>query len=266
MKELKPATIKSMLKDAEKRYPKESCGVIIITPSGKEQYIAIDNLSTDPTEEFRMCPDGFIAASDKGDVIGIVHSHPDETTQPSAHDIAVMSRNREVELIVDPESNPIPWHIVSWPEGDYRVVIPEVPTSLLGRPFVHGVWDCWATCEAYYNKYHNIEFKQYPRKDCWWEEKETVSFYEDFHEEAGFYQVDTLQPGDMIVMQVGRSYHPNHAGIYLGEVSEFEGQKLHGNTLMLHHMYGKKSEVIVYGGQWQQRTRLILRHKGVKNV
>jgi proteasome lid subunit RPN8/RPN11 len=266
-KKLKAATIKQIMRDAEHRYPREACGVIVIDRiDGHEHYLPCKNLSTDPTEEFVLCPDSFAEAEACGDVVGIVHSHPDATTRPSAHDIAVMSRNREVELIVDPDSKPIPWHIVSWPEGDYRQVIPEVSESLLGKPFVHGVWDCWATCESYYRKYHGIEFPKYVRKDRWWEEKETTSFYEEFHEEAGFYRVDDLKPGDMIVMQIGRSYHPNHAGIYLGEMSEFEGQKLFGKTLMLHHMYGKNSEVIVYGGQWHQRTRMILRHKEVRNV
>lgn len=266
-KKLKAKTIKAILKDAEKRYPKEACGVVIYNSDTKsESYVPCDNLSKDPTEEFVLCPDSYAQAEELGDVVGIVHSHPDGTTVPSSHDIAVMSRNREVELIVDPESHPIPWHIVSWPEGDYRQIIPKATETLLDRPFVHGVWDCWATCEAYYNKYHGLEFPTYVRKDRWWEEKETTSFYEEFYESAGFYEVDEPKPSDLIIMQIGRSYHPNHAGVYLGDVSEFEGKPLFGRTLMLHHMYGKKSEVIVYGGQWSQRTRMILRHKGVKHV
>ncbi|AXF53116.1 MAG: hypothetical protein [Caudoviricetes sp.] len=263
-KKLKAVTIKAIMKDAEKRYPNESCGVVIITPDNKEKYIPVDNLSKDPTEEFKMCPDGYIAAELQGEVVGIVHSHPDATTRPSAHDMAVMGKNREIQLMVDPDAPAVPWHIVSWPEGDYRQIIPEVPDSLLGRPFVHGVWDCWATCEAYYGKYHGLTFPKYVREDKWWEEKETTSFYEEFHEAAGFYKVNSPEPGDLIIMQIGRSYHPNHAGIYLGEAKEFEGNEYFGNTLMLHHMYGKKSEVIVYGGQWHQRTSFILRHDGVK--
>lgn len=262
---LKDKTIKDMLKHAEEEYPNEMCGVVVKT-SRSEKYVRCVNISTTKEDGFVMCPDSFIEAEKLGEVIGIVHSHPDETTRPSAHDIAVMSRNRELELIIDPDSKPINWHIVSWPEGDYREVVPTVSESLLGKPFVHGVWDCWATCEAYYQKYHNILFKEYPRKDKWWEDKETVSFYEDFHKEAGFYEVSEPLPGDMIVMQIGRSYHPNHAGIYLGDVTEFEGRALFGKTLMLHHMYDKESDVIVYGGQWQQRTRMILRHKEVKHV
>lgn len=262
---LQTKTIKDILKHAEQGYPNEICGVVVLTETG-EQYVRCVNIAESTTDDFNMCPDSYADAEELGTVVGIVHSHPDSTTRPSSHDIAVMSRNYEVQLIVDPQSAPVPWHIVSWPEGDYRQIIPEVTTSLLDKPFVHGVWDCWATCEAYYKKYHGIEFPHYERKDRWWEEKETTSFYEEFHEAAGFYEVSEPQPGDMIVMQIGRSYHPNHAGIYLGELSEFEGRPLFGSTLMLHHMYDKKSDVIVYGGQWQQRTRMILRHREVKHV
>lgn len=259
-KKLKEKTIKDILKHAEEGYPHEICGVVIVKDK-VEQYVRCVNLSKEPTDQFNMCPDSYADAEEIGDVVGIVHSHPDGTTRPSAYDIAVMSRNYEVQLIVDPESSPVPWHIVSWPEGDYRQIIPEVTTNLLDRPFVHGVWDCWAACEAYYKKYHGIEFPKYVREDKWWELKDTTSLYESAYADAGFYEVKDLQPGDMVVMQVGRSYHPNHAGIYLGEVSEFEGRPLFGKTLMFHHMYDKLSDVIVYGGQWQQRTRMILRHK-----
>lgn len=264
-KKLKDKTIKAIMKHAEFGYPNEICGLVVMTEKG-ENYVRCVNIAESSTDEFHMCPDSYIEAEDLGEVVGIVHSHPDGTTVPSSHDIAVMSRNREVQLIVDPESNAIPWHIVSWPEGDYRQIVPTVTESLLNRPFVHGVWDCWSTCEAYYKKYHGLEFPTYVRKDRWWEEKETTSFYEEFYEAAGFYQVEKPEPADLIIMQIGRSYHPNHAGVYLGEVSEFEGRQLAGNTLMLHHMYGKLSDVIVYGGQWHQRTSLILRHKEVKHV
>lgn len=255
--------IRQFLKHAEQEYPRESCGVLVLNSKGKKEYVRCVNIATG-NDDFRICPQSYIEAEEKGEVIGIVHSHPDSTTQPSSCDIAVMSRNREVELMIDPDSKPINWHIVSWPDGDYREIVPEPVSSLLGRPFVHGVWDCWATCEAYYGKYHGITFKKYEREDNWWEQKETTSFYEEFHKEAGFYEVTDLKPGDMIVMQIGRSYHPNHAAIYLGELSEFEGREFYGKTLMLHHMHSKKSEIAVYGGQWSERTRMILRHKGVK--
>lgn len=264
-KKLKAKTIKAMKKHAEDGYPREVCGVVVIGDSG-EQYVRCVNISKDPNDEFMMCPESYADAEDLGEVVGIFHSHPDAGANPSNSDIAVMARNYEIQMLVDPDSKPIPWHIVSWPQGEYTQTIPTVPDTLLGRPFVHNVWDCWSTCESYYKKYHNLKFRSFHREDRWWEQKDTTSFYEEFYEECGFELVNKALPGDLIIMQIGRTYHPNHAGIYLGEITEFEGEKFHGGQpLMLHHMWGKLSNIIVYGGQWEQRTRLILRHKGVKH-
>lgn len=266
-KKLKRATVNAILKHAKEGYPEEICGVVVITEDKKEElYVRCENIATDKTKDFKLGSASFADADDLGEIVGIVHSHPDSTTTPSSHDLAVMSANRDIELQIDPQSNAIPWHIVSWPEGDYRQILPEKREELLGRPFVHGFWDCWQVCSDYYSKYHGLKFERFQREDLWWENKEGPSLYEDFYEKAGFELVTVPRPGDMIVMQIGKSYHPNHAGIYLGTTQEFEGRGLHGGPFMLHHMYGKNSEIIVYGGQWSQRTRMILRHKDIKNI
>lgn len=261
-KKLKARTIKAMLKHAEIEYPNEACGVVIIK-DGSEEYIRCDNIAKDKTQDFKICPKSYTDAEELGDIVGICHSHPDSTAKPSSYDLAVMSTNRELELQLDPDSEPTPWHIVSWPEGDYRQTTPEVRVGILGRPFVHNFWDCWQACNDYYNQYHGLVFERYQREDGWWENKEGQSMYEDLYTKAGFYQVDVPEVGDMIVMQIGRSYHPNHAGIYLGNIESFEGRDLYGGPFMLHHMYGKNAEIVVYGGQWLNRTRMILRHKDI---
>lgn len=261
-KEIKKKTLKQVLKHAEEGYPNEICGVVVLV-DGKEEYFRCENISDTPDSNFKINPDDILEAGEHGDIIGIVHSHPDGTSRPSSMDIAVMSAHRATELIVDPDSSPTPWHIVSWPEGDYRMVLPDESNSLLGRPFVHGIWDCWQVCNDYYNKYHGIRFQPFEREDGWWESKENSSLYEEQFEKAGFYLVDDPEVGDMIVMQIGRSYHPNHAAIYLGSTESFEGQDLVGGPFILHHMYDRKSDIVVYGGQWKQRTRMILRHREV---
>jgi len=53
----------------------------------------------------------------------------------------------------------------------------------------------------------------------------------------------------VIVMQV-RAPVPNHAGVYIGD------------GLMLHHLYNRLSSRDVYGGYWQECTRIVLRHPG----
>lgn len=93
---------------------------------------------------------------------------------------------------------------------------------------------------------------------------ENASLYEENYEAAGFVHVDRPQRGDLIVMQIGRTVHPNHAGIFLGADPALPGENSDAfgpGPFLLHHLYGRPSEIIVFGGPWNDRTRLILRHR-----
>lgn len=239
---------------AAAEYPRECCGLILAV-GRKQLYLPCANSATDPAEEFRISPDEYAAAEDQGEVIGIVHSHPDATSRPSPRDLAMC------------EATALPWHILSWPEGDLRTITPSGSTPLLGRPFVHGAWDCWQVCADWYQRAWGLEFPAYARDDGWWEQDAGPSLYEQAYEAAGFYQVDRPQRGDMIVMEVGRTAHPNHAGIYLGIDVQLPNEQasVYGQgPFLLHHLYGRPSEIIVFGGPWNDRARLFLRHKEAK--
>jgi len=165
------------------------------------------------------------------------------------------------------EATGLPWYILSWPEGDLRTITPTGHTPLLGRPFVHGAWDCWQVCADWYKREWGLEFPTYAREEGWWEQADGPSLYEQAYEAAGFYQVSQPQRGDMIVMAVGRTAHPNHAGIYLGadaQLPEEHAQVFGPGPFMLHHLLGRPSEIIVFGGPWLDRTRLVLRHRDAK--
>lgn len=239
---------------AAAEYPRECCGLLLAV-GRKQVYHPCTNVATDPTEEFRIAPEQYAEAEDLGEVIGIVHSHPDATSRPSSCDLAMC------------EATGLPWHILSWPEGDLRSVTPTGHTPLLRRPFVHGAWDCWQVCADWYQREMDLEFPAYAREDGWWEQAEGPSHYEDLYEGAGFYQVGRPQRGDLIIMGVGRTAHPNHAGIYLGTDPTLPGEDVEvfgPGPFLLHHLYGRPSEIIVFGGPWLDRTRLALRHKDAK--
>jgi len=239
---------------AEEQYPRECCG-LIITEGKAHRYVPCDNTAADPGEEFRISPEQYAQAEDQGQVIGIVHSHPDATSRPSPRDLAMC------------EATGLPWHILSWPEGDLRSITPTGHTPLLDRPFVHGAWDCWQACADWYEREWGLKFQAYAREDGWWEDAGGPSLYEQAYEAAGFYQVDEPQRGDMIVMAVGRTAHPNHAGIYLGGDPQLPGERAEvfgPGPFMLHHLLGRPSEIIVYGGPWLDRARLVLRHRHPK--
>ncbi|PMV79612.1 MULTISPECIES: C40 family peptidase [unclassified Pseudomonas] len=239
---------------AAAEYPKESCG-LLLGVGRKQQYFPCLNIATEPNEEFRIDPEQYAAAEDIGEVIGVVHSHPDATSRPSPRDLAMC------------EATAMPWHILSWPEGDLRTVMPIGDVPLLKRPFVHGAWDCWQVCADWYKREWGLEFEAFRRADGWWESKDNTSLYEANYEAAGFYKVDLPQRGDLVVMEVGRTVYPNHAGIFLGVNAALPGEEsnIRGpGPFLLHHMYGRPSEIIIFGGPWLERTRLVLRHKSVE--
>lgn len=230
---------KEILKHAEDEYPKESCGIIIKVGRSKK-YVRCTNVASKEhsEDEFVISAEEYSSVEDQGEVLAIVHSHPDATTMPSIRDRAVCSAME------------IPWIITSWPDADIRMIVPE-KAPLLGRHFCHGTdWDCYGLIRDYYHDVLGIELNRYDHDYYWWELGE--NFYVDNFEREGFYRVTdgTIKEHDLIIMQI-RSKVPNHGGVYVGD------------NLMLHHMFGKLSNKVVYGGYWAEKTIMVLRHKNL---
>ncbi|CAI2035093.1 C40 family peptidase [Serratia fonticola] len=228
--------ISAILAHAAEAYPAECCG-LVIRNGRRQQYLRCRNTAPESTEQFSMHPEDYAAAEDAGEIVAIAHSHPDATTQPSQLDQAQCDLSQ------------LPWVIASWPEGDIRTIIPtEGVKPLLGRPFVHGIWDCYAIVRDWYRLESDIDLPNFDRSDGWWNRGENL--YMQHYVEAGFIPaVGDLQVGDVIIMQV-RADEPNHAGVYLGD------------GVMLHHMYGQLSKHVPYDGYWQERTIITLRYRG----
>jgi proteasome lid subunit RPN8/RPN11 len=224
-------------------YPQECCG-LIVQQSNKVHYIPCQNIATNKADEFVIDPQEYAKVEDMGDIIGICHSHPNASSKPSQRDIAMC------------EASGLPWHILSWPEGDLRTIVPKGETPpLLGRPFVHGVWDCYSCVRDWYQEVKRIELPDFSRHDGWWEGEQELYLdnfanagFEELHESFG----NELQIGDVILMQI-QSQRVNHAAVYIGE-----GQ-------ILHHLYGRLSRHDVYGGYWQRNTRMLVRYQSNKS-
>ncbi|MBD2812204.1 C40 family peptidase [Xenorhabdus sp. Vera] len=228
-------TLAAIFGHAKQTYPNECCGVI--AQKGRvEKYFPCKNLAPNPSEQFQLDPGDYLAASIWGTITAIVHSHPDATTQPSELDAAQC------------DATELPWHIVSWPEGDVRTIYPRGELPLTGRPFVLGIYDCYGLIMSYYYQQYGIELPDYRVNYPWWENGENL--YLDNFERAGFVEVADSQEGDVVLMQVQADV-PNHAGIILN-----------GN-LLLHHLYGQLSQKVPYGGYWKDRTIKALRHKSL---
>lgn len=242
---MKEQNKKKAIEHALAEYPRESCG-LLVNINGKEQYLPCNNMATEPRDQFVMDPRDYADAEDLGEIIAIVHSHPDAPNKPSQADKVAC------------EASGLPWHIITVHKdpatdkidfvGDIRFEPSGFEAPLIGREFHHGVLDCYALVRDYYKREHGIDMENYKREDEWWNKGQNL--YMDLWQEAGFVEVSEkdLQVGDMIVMQV-RSPVPNHAGIYLG------------NGQFMHHLYNNLSRRDVYGGYWRECTSIILRKK-----
>jgi len=244
--------LKQIRQHAAEQYPKECCGVVI-RENGRQQYVACGNDALTPSEHFIINPQDKAEAEDRGEVLTIVHSHPDVPAQPSMGDR------------VSCELHELPWVIVSWPSGEYVEFAPTgYRAPLLDREFAHGLLDCYALCRDFYWREWGLQIPNYPRRDGWWKTGE--SLYERYYLEAGFYPVSEPRQGDMLVMQIDAKA-PNHAGIFLDDGSldtEPDLRSIKGS--FIHHRYNRKSSRDIYGGMWAECTRLILRHKDAPEV
>jgi len=215
-------------------YPRESCG-LVVSVRGKPSYVPCRNQSDEP-DRFILHPEDYAAAEDLGDIVAVVHSHPDAGPEPSQHDIASHAASR------------MTWWIVGLKDG--AATLHEMPAAgempLEGRVFVHGVIDCYTLVRDYYRQVLGIILPDFHRKDDWWHNGENL--YVDNFERAGFVPVATPEPGDLIVMAIG-SPTPCHGAIWL------EGD------VLLHHLYGRLSCKEVYGRAYRECTTHIMRYE-----
>ncbi|HDR1241565.1 TPA: C40 family peptidase [Pasteurella multocida] len=221
---------------AKQSYPHESCGFFVLK-KGKLQYVACTNLAQDTEDEFLISVEDYARAEKIGEMRTVVHSHPNESCLPSIADQDAHKVSGLEWCIIGLEGDEVSMHFMP-----AVTVIPD----LYGRKFIHGMTDCYGFVRDWYQQELGIELPNYNRTDGWW--NEGGNLYVDNFEHAGFYQVDDLQVGDMIVMQINANV-PNHAGVYLGD------------GLIGHHLYGRLSSKDVYGQFYRDRTTHIMRHK-----
>lgn len=218
---------------ARAAYPREACGLVVIG-RGRERYWPCENRA-DGTDHFVMDARDYAAAEEAGDVVAVVHSHPNAQPDPSQADRVAC------------EASGLPWFIVGIPNERWAELRPVgYQAPLVGRQFSHGVLDCYALIRDHYAQALRIALPDFERADNWWHRGGNL-YIENF-QRAGFSVVSgEPQANDVLLMQV-QSKVPNHGAVYLGD------------GMILHHLHGRLSCREPFGGYWQKHCTHILRH------
>lgn len=247
------APLAAIAKHAVADYPNEACGLLIVR-KGRQKYIPCRNIHPEPAEAFVISPEDRADAEDIGEIVAVIHTHPNASPEPSQADR------------VQCEAWSVPWYIFNVHSEAGQVHIGGCTYTepcgyiapLVGRKFYFGVLDCYTLIRDYYKMTYDLLLPDFEREDGFWRKGQEL-YLENFRK-AGFEQVidGSLQPGDGVLMQIRDAGSPNcevtnHAGIYLGD------------DWILHHLMGRLSSRDVYSGHYHQCTRMIVRHKGVSH-
>lgn len=193
-------------------WPKTSCGVIC-RESEALVYRPVGDLADDSRMHFRLESKALARIESAADgLAAVVHSHtyagegdPDMLQHtPSAAEmreqlrygvpfgVVVCTRERVVDRFWFGDQCP-PW-------------------PLLGRPFRHGVWDCYSAVRDWYRLERSLVLPEFPRDWEWW--TQDLDMYAEGFGKAGFRVIDREEvgPGDAGLFRI-RAKVPNHAGV-----------------------------------------------------
>lgn len=235
---------------AETLYPEESCGLVV---SGA--YLPCDNLAEDKVNHFLVDSDLILSHLKAHTLESVIHSHP--APHPAAPSLADMTAQLAMEVpfgIVPVGSEGDAGEPFFWGKG-----VPQLP--LLGRPYRHGVTDCYSVIRDWYRTERSIELPDYARGFGWWQAEDHPDLYEQYFQDTGFIEVDPkdARVGDGLLISFGSRGVICHAGV------------LCEPGLMLHHPGGDQAYDPARlsrrdpASRWQSHIRRVVRYVDSKD-
>lgn len=124
-------------------------------------------------------------------------------------------------------------------------------TPLIGRPFLHGLFDCYTLVKDYFKRnFNQILPTNLQRNWEWWNTGSNL--YLEHAANYGFEEVHDIKKHDLLVMSL-TSPVPNHGAIYLGD------------NKILHHVAGRFSTIENFGSVYKHKLSVILRNKNIND-
>ena len=252
-----PKVLEAIRIHVRRSAPREACGFIVEAANGETYYQPVDNIHPEPETAFRVADSDYLAL--EGSALALVHSHVrwdafDDQKHPAGmHPDCPSEADMRGQLAMA-----LPWGVAV---SNGRVVRPPffwgafvLDQPLLGRPFRHGIDDCYGAIRKWYWQERGVLLPEFPRAADWWYGEREL--YLEGHVRAGFRRLDTSEApilGDVGLTRVGdrRVRTVNHGFVYLGDGTVF------------HHLPGRLSRREAVGGSLRQVTHW-LRFEGAK--
>jgi proteasome lid subunit RPN8/RPN11 len=150
----------------------------------------------------------------------LVHSHPGGPQCPSARDLATQAA-WSIPFVVLPVSAAGPLGpAFGWGHAQ------DMP--LIGRPFRHGLWDCYSLIRDFQARDMGVQVADYPRDWQWWSQRPPPDMYRAHFQAEHFVDIplaEATRRGDVILYAL-KAPVPNHGAIVLEP------------DLILHHVAG----------------------------
>ena len=226
------------IKYAEVEAPNEACGLVAIV-EGKEIFWPCKNIAEDQFEFFALDPEDWAECEDRGgEILGVVHSHPTGSSEPSDGDKA------------SSEYVGYPYYIYSVEHKSWNIVNPSgwKAPSLIGRTWVWAKQDCWSLIRDYFEEKLKINLRE-----CYRPKNVRIfvenPYFEKILTESGFTEVekDKIKKNDVLLME-GHEQKLSHVALYLGD------------NLILHHEIKKLSCRELYDLDYIKATQKVFRY------
>lgn len=205
----------------------EMCGVVIRTQDFRTRFLPMENVSENSKETFEISQKDWVDAESLGEIIAVVHSHPNGEPFLSGAD-------RQMQI-----QTGLPWILAVGRRLKQFRCCPH----LRGRVFEYGKADCGALIRDAF-MLMGFDLPDHMRGDI--DDDAEHEYLRKHFERVGFVRVsDGLRGGDVILTSYGG--HANHAALYLGD-----GQ-------ILHHAYNQLSRREPFTQWWSERIDSVWR-------
>jgi cell wall-associated NlpC family hydrolase len=184
-------------------YPHESLG--IAWPGLGGLYERLANESPEP-DRYAAVSDVDIKRITAAGAM-VVHSHPDGPQCPSAADMRCQAAWGVPFVVLPIRANGPMGPAFGWGYGE------ELPYE--GRPFRHGIWDCFRLIRDWFERERGIIIPDTPRDWEWWHHTPDLDLYRAGSAAQGFRDIpinDATHTGDVIFYTL-RAKIPQHAAI-----------------------------------------------------